>query len=353
MLPHTLKQLTLGIALLSLTACSGTDSDAPRTDKRAGKPVLVEVWQAERSILYDRVESVGTLKGNESVTITAKVTDQVAEIHFNDGDLVKKGQLLLELTRAEQAAEQQEARVNLADAKLQLKRLEKLAGTLSAESQLDEARARVEASQAKLEVMAVRMNDRQIRAPFDGILGFRQVSQGALVRPGTVITELDDISQLKLEFAVPEVFLAKVNVGAKVRSGHVAFPSVVFEGEIASIGSRIDPATRSFKAQAVLDNSDLRLRPGMLMHVNLILAERSAMVVPEEAIVQKSGRSLIYVVDSKTIAQALPVTIGKRVAGGAEILSELEAGTQVVTRGQFTVRDRQLVKVVNSTSIAK
>ena len=295
----------------------------------------IVTWTAQRLVLADQVESVGTLVGNESVTITAKVTDQVTVIHFDDGQYVKAGDILIELTNAEQQAGLREAEANLLEAELQLARLKKLGNKIVTAQERDEASARVKAGQARLEVISVLIKDRLITAPFDGLLGFRQVSAGALVTPGTVITELDDIKQLKLDFAVPEVYLGNISVGSRVESTSPAWQDKVFSGQLVSIGSRIDVATRTFMARALIDNESSLLRPGMLMNITLSLAERPALVVPELAIVQTGKLSVVYVtetIDEQLKVKSVPVVL---------------PGDQVVVSGQLNVRPGTSVRVVD------
>jgi len=332
-----------------LNACESDSAADKATPPKPRPPVEVVTWIAESVELENQVESVGTLVGNESVTITAKVTDQVTAIHFDDGQHVKAGDVLIELTNAEQRASLREAEANLLEAQLQLARLKRLGNGIVTAPVRDEASAKVKASQAKLEVISVRIRDRLILAPFDGLLGFRQVSEGALVTPGTVITELDDISQLKLDFSIPEVYLGNIAIGSNVKSTSPAWRGEIFSGELISIGSRIDIATRTFMGRALIDNASSRLRPGMLMNVTLSMAKHTAMVAPEQAIVQTGKRSIIYVtemVDEQLKVKAVPVTMGRRVPGGVEILSGLDVGQEVVVTGQLNIRPGTSVRVV-------
>ncbi len=164
-----------------------------------GRPVPVTIDTARPAALSETIEAIGTTRANESVTITAKVTDKISAINFEDGDFVESGTLLVELTNAEQTAQLGEAKADREEARTQLARLQDLAdkGTV-AKSDLDEARARYSVTSARLEAIVARLQDRVVRAPFAGVLGFRQVSPGTLVSPGTAITTLDDVSTLKL-----------------------------------------------------------------------------------------------------------------------------------------------------------
>src|SRR5262245_6974290 len=169
---------------------------------------LVTVGKVRRDSIFDVVEALGTAQANESVTLTAKVTDTVRRVNFEDGDYVDAGTVLIELTNQEEEALLAEARANLDDAESQLRRLTDLSGRgLTSASELDVARSRAGATQARLNSIVARLRDRLIQAPFSGVLGFRQVSPGTLLSPNTPITSIDDISVIKLDFTVPETFI--------------------------------------------------------------------------------------------------------------------------------------------------
>lgn len=347
---RSLVLVAFAVLLLGLAGCQADDVVPGAAGEQGRPPVLVELWEAKPSTVYERLESIGTLLGNESVTITAKVTEQVQSIRFADGQMVKAGDVLVELVDTEQLALLDEADANLREAMLQLERLRKLGSDISTGAQIDVAEAKVAAGRARLEAIGAQIEDRQIRAPFDGQLGFRRVSLGALVTPGTVITELDDISRMKLDFSVPETHLTLVQVGNTVDATSPAFPGEYFTGEVVSIGSRVDPVTRAITVRAMVDNSELRLRPGMLMEVELTAGEREALVVPDQALIQVSGSSMVYVVDDESRAQRRSVEIGKRVQGGVVVRSGLSPGDRVVVNGQFNLRPDSPVKLVPTAS---
>jgi membrane fusion protein, multidrug efflux system len=330
------RQWGVYLLLVVLAGCDASKEAPQSAPKRPAVPVETE-QVASADVGYS-VEAIGTLLGNESVSITAKVTDQIAHLHFEDGDRVKAGEILVELTNSEQTALQREAEANLREAELQLERLRKLGSDISTVAQIDVADARVKASEAKVDAIKARIEDHLIRAPFDGVLGFRQVSPGALVTPGTVIAELDDVHTLKLDFTVPEVYLSKVKRGDRLVSTSSAWPGEEFSGEVASIGSRIDEVTRAFSVRALIDNGAGRLRPGMLLSVTVIGEAEAAIVVPEQALMQRGRQSSVYLVDDKSQVQRAAVEIGRRVPGGIVIRSGLSEGQRIVVNGQLSVR---------------
>lgn len=334
--------LALGAAGVFWLTGQPTQSAAP-AGAQGGRPaqrsvpITVEIVSNQR--FADQLEAIGTTRANESVTITAKVTDKISRINFTDGERVEKGALLVELTNDEQAAQLAEAKADRTEARAQLTRLEGLAeqNTVAA-SQLDESRARFSIASARLEGIVARLEDRVIRAPFAGVLGFRQISPGTLVTPGTAITTLDDVSTLKLDFDVPELFLAAIDVGDAVVAASPAYRDEQFTGAVAGIDSRVDEVTRSVTIRAELPNPTGALRPGMLMTVRLATAERTALSVPESAVVPTNREPYVYVIGDDLIAQRRGVSTGQRADGRVEILSGLEAGERVAVLGLVSLR---------------
>lgn len=298
--------------------------------------------------LIDEVESVGTALANESLNITPKVSDTITRIHFTDGQFVRQGDVLVELTNAAEAARLAEAQTALDDARRQYERMQQLSSdNLVSRSDLDDANSRLDTAVARLEGVMANMQDRLIRAPFDGILGFRNVSEGSLVTPNTIITTLDDISVIKLDFNVAESYLAQLGTGLQVESHTIAYPGRIFAGKVQVLGSRVDPVTRSVQVRAEIDNPEGELRPGMLLTVGMMLNEREVIVVPEEALVPTAGRQYVFVVDEESIARRVEVSLGSRRPGIVEITQGLVPGQRIITEGVAQVRPNQPVRILN------
>jgi membrane fusion protein (multidrug efflux system) len=305
----------------------------------ASQPPLVTVSRVKKDQVYETVEALGTTQANESVTISAKVTDTVRHVNFSDGDYVNAGAVLAELTSQEEEASLAEARANLDDAENELRRQEDINSRgLGSKSTLDTARSRVAAQQARYNSVVARLKDRLILAPFSGLLGFRQVSPGTMVSPNTAITTIDDISTIKLDFTVPESFLATMVPGARVIAQSVSYPNRNFEGLVKTVGSRIDPITRAATVRAHVPNADHALRPGMLLTVKVLTAQHVALVVPESAVFQVQNRAYVYRVEDY-VAHQLQVEVGSRHFGTAEILSGLTDGDLIVVEGIVKLRE--------------
>jgi membrane fusion protein (multidrug efflux system) len=259
--------------------------------------------------------------------------------------------VLIELTNEEQTALLAEAKAALDDAKRQLDRIEGLARQGSVPlSQADEARARHAGTRARYEAIVARLDDRLIRAPFAGVLGFRRVSPGTLVTPGATITTLDDISLIKLDFTVPEVFLAAVHRGQTVIAASPAYPDRAFQGEVQNIDSRIDPVTRSVIVRAHIANPDRVLSPGMLLTVRLQRDAVESLAVRESAVLQVADAAYVYLVQEGRAVRR-QVTTGRRVPGLVEITDGLTPGEAVVTEGMIKIRDGMPVRTTAQSGV--
>ncbi len=316
----------------------------------AQQPVQVIVEQARLDRFEDQVEALGTLLANESVDLTAKVTERIAAIYFESGQEVEAGYVLAEMISDEQSALLEEARSTLAEARDQYERVRPLASRgFATGTQLDERRREFETAQARYRAVQTRLDDRLVIAPFGGVVGLRDISVGALVEPGTVIATLKDISQIKLDFAVPATFLTSVRPGLRIRASSPAFGDKQFEGRVTSIDNEIDPVTRSILVRAIIPNPDGLLRPGLLMSVELIRDPRQALVVSEEALVRRAGQSYVFVVSAAEeggeVVEQRQVTVGSRRAGEVEILKGLGEGEFIITHGTNKVRPGQRVTI--------
>ncbi len=332
-----------------LSACGGQDETGGGQRRFGGGPVTVEAALARTATLADTIEALGTTTANESVTLTAKVTDTVGRVHFSDGEYAEQGKVLVELTNEEEQAQLAEAQANLRDAVNQRNRLKDLrAQNVVSASNLDEAEARVDGARARLNTIVARLKDRLIRAPFSGVLGFRQVSEGTLITPGTPITTLDDISIVKLDFTVPETALAELAKGQQIKARSAAYGEREFDGVVDSIGSRVDPITRAVVVRAMIDNPDRALRPGMLMTVRLVTRQREALVVPEGAVVQIGDVSHVFRIDDASKVKRQTITTGARRRGVIEVLDGLEEGDMVVSEGVIKVRDGSAVVLADA-----
>jgi len=309
------------------------------SDKGAGKggaggpPAVVTTMVLAPMPWADSIEALGTASARESVSITAKVSETVAQVRFDSGEQVRAGDILVTLSDRAEVAGLNEASAAYREAQRLFERQQALAQRqLIAASQLDTQKAERDAAKGRLDQIRAQLSDRVIVAPFDGVLGLRQVSPGSLVTPGTVITTLDDISTIRLDFSVPERHLSLLAAGQAVVATSDAYPGEAFRGTVTSLGSRVDPVTRALAMRTEFDNPEHKLRPGMLLEVRLQRATRNALQVPELSLQQVGRQAFVFRVDGDKVAQ-VPVRIGARRPGWVEIVEGVQAGDRVVVEG--------------------
>lgn len=302
-----------------------------------------------RESFADRVEALGTTKANETVAITANVTEGVSEILFEDGQQVKKGDILLTLEKNEEAAELKAAQALLDERKASYKRAQNLEKQQAlSTATLEERQALLRQIEGNIEAIRSRIDDRIVKAPFDGMLGLRQVSPGTLVKPGDVITTIDDLGRIKVDFDVPSVFLNNLRAGLPIEGRVEAFGDQVFEGVVSTVGTQVDPVTRTVTVRAVLPNPEMLLKPGLLMSVILFKNPRQALMIPEEALIQKEDKFFVFVVAQKngqSVAAQKFIAIGSRLPGDVEVTQGLAQGDQVIIHGNMNLRDGQPVSI--------
>ncbi|MDQ3205064.1 MAG: efflux RND transporter periplasmic adaptor subunit, partial [Pseudomonadota bacterium] len=336
---------------LLLSACGG-NAEGPSRRTDAAVPVTTE--QVRPRPWSDTVRALGTVKARESVTVTAKVSETVANVHFDSGDRVQAGAPLVTLTGQAQQAELNQAQATAAEAEQMFRRQEELASQqLIARSTLDTQRSVRDAARARVAQIRAQLADRVIRAPFAGVLGLRQVSPGALVTPGTAIATLDDLGRVFVDFPVPESLLAAVAEGQSITATSAAYPGREFEGVVRVADPRIDPATRAFTVRGDFPNPDGDLRPGLLLEVTLIQPERPALLVPEIGIVQVGNSSYVFRVGADNQVQRADVEVGSRRGGMAEITGGLEAGDRIVVDGTGKLRPGMTVDPRAGAAVAE
>lgn len=325
--------LLLAMMVPLLAAC-GKDKAAQRADAGASLPIPVTTLVLQPSAWTDTLQAIGTAKARESVALTSKVSEVVQAVHFESGQEVKAGALLITLRGDSQQAALAEAQATYVEADQLYKRQLALADQqLVARSSLDTQKSLRDAALASVQQMRSDIGDRRVRAPFSGVLGIRQVSPGALITDDTVIATLDDISRVYVDFPVPEAQLASLAVGQSVRARSDSYPGRDFEGTVSTIDARIDTATRAVTVRGDFPNPDRVLRPGMLMQVRLTRPQRQALVLPEIALVQVGRDTFVFRVKADGSVEQSRVEVGARSSGKAEVLSGLKPGDRIVIDG--------------------
>ena len=333
------------------TAPSGAGK--PPAGKPAGPPggfaMPVEAVAARAGRLERSILAIGTLRSNQSVVIRPEVAGRVIRIDFNEGQPVTAGQPLVALDDSIARAELAQARASLALSKANYQRALELsqrgAGTARAR---DEALAKLRNDEAALTLSAARLDKITIRAPFRGIIGLRKIDIGDFLNVGQDIANLEDVDPMKVDFRVPETYLAAVRQGQQIAVTADAWRDRSFPGEVYAIDPMIDDKGRSIVIRARIANPDSVLRPGLFVRVRLILTvSENAVMIPEEALVPVGDAHYVFrIVDGKAIYTK--VEVGERHEGDVHVISGVDPGTMVVTAGQIKLQNGMKVTVMPS-----
>ena len=335
-------------ALLILAACGGDEQASQGRfggDERPPPRVLASVLETERII--DAIEALGTARANESIEIRPRVASIVTRVGFDEGEIVQAGDILVELENSEIRANLAVAEASLSESRSIFNRSRSLVDTrVISEAEIEQLAAAMQVDEAMVEAAKARLENTTIRAPFRGRMGLRRVSPGGFVDTNTVITTLDDVGTIKIDFTIPETFLAAVSDGMAIAAKSLVYPDRVFAGTVDSIDTRLDPVSRSVQIRAVMPNTDGLLKPGMFMTVDLQRDSGDALVAPEEAIVPEADRHYVFLIEDGVVRKQ-QVEIGRRMPGAVVLLSGAKAGDMVVTEGTQKVSDGGQVEVIN------
>jgi membrane fusion protein (multidrug efflux system) len=338
-----LSRLLPVIPAILLMACD-EEASAPARGGWGG-PAKVVTQQVERQHIVDTIEALGTARANESIEIQPRISSLVENFEFEEGQQVEQGQRLVQLEDNEILAGLRLAEASLSESRSLYNRSKSLADTQAiSASNLDQLLAQVRVDEASVEAAKARLANTVIRAPFAGRIGLRRVSPGSFVDTSTVITTLDDISRIKLDFSVPETFLTVLSEGMNIAADSLVYPDRKFEGKVVSIDTRLDPVSRAIQVRAIIPNEDGLLRPGMFMSVELQRDRGEVVVAPEQSIVPEGGNQYVFVVADGT-AEKRRVVLGRRIPGFVAVESGLEAGESVIIEGTHKVIDGSAVEV--------
>ncbi|EGV30793.1 efflux transporter, RND family, MFP subunit [Thiorhodococcus drewsii AZ1] len=354
-----LLTLAVGTALSAWLFRETLFANGGQEDAAQGRPPpAVETARVERATIADRIRATGTLQAPEAVTITARTAGRVDKIHFEEGQRVAKGALLVELERdrSEAAVERAAARLEQRSS-AEARRKELMAKDFVSASEMDSAEAAAREAKAQLRIARKDLDDRRIEAPFAGVIGRRLISIGALLKPGDPIARLSRTQPLDLLFMVPGVEIGRIAPDQRVEATTPAYPSRRFDGALTLIGTEVDPGTRTLPLEATFDNPDGLLKPGMFMQVALIVGQRDTLRVPEAAVITEGPNTLVYALrppaedekNSDAKVERRRVETGTRRDGWVEIRDGVAAGERVVVAGLQGLRDGLAVRPTSAS----
>ncbi len=311
----------------------------------------VEADVAQTHTITRKVKAVGSLKATDSAVMKAEVGGVVAKVNFQDGAAVKQGDLLIALDdsvlKAEYEARASEYRQN----KSEYERYEELTKRhIVPALQRDQARSKMEVAYSQMRLAEARLGQYKLVAPFDGLIGLRDVSVGSYVQAAQEMITVVKLNPMKVDFKVPEAYLSDLELGQEAVVTVDGFNKNLFVGKIEAIDPKIDPSSHSIQVRASFDNIDAKIRPGIFANVLLTLGQKTdALMIPESSIDRSGSDEYVYVlrdIRGEKVAIRTVVTTGLREEGKVEILDGLTPGNEVVTAGHTKIRDGFQVRVV-------
>lgn len=319
--------------------------NSPRNRAPAVKTLLLDTAPFESKLTFN-----GTLIADSSIDIKSELRGKIEKIAFTDGQKVEEGELIVSIESGELAAELSSVREQLALAETNAERLKNLfaSGSVTA-SERDDAVSRREVLKAEERRLAVRLEKTQLLAPFAGTLGLREVSLGDLIEADTLITTLQTVEDLKVDFSVPERYQALLETGLPVSLWVTGYDQP-FSASVRAISPRVDINTRTIMVRADVANGERKLLPGNYARVELISRDDAALLVPSVAVLQSLEAVSVFTVRDG-VAVRTEVKTGVRSASQVQILQGLEIGDEVITSGIQSVRDGQRVDVRNSAGM--
>lgn len=325
-------------------------------------PTPVAVSEARTQDVPRYMSAIGTLTASRQVTVAPEVTGRVVEIAFESGAVVAAGAKLIQMN---DAIEQGELGALQAQAKLAAINLDRARDLRSRQAgpqtNVDQYQAQLDEMNANIRKIQATIAQKLIRAPFAGDLGIRQVNVGDYVGAGTPIVTLTDLSNLFVNFTLPEQALPRLSIGQKVRVMTDAFPDRTFDAVITTIEPQVTVDTRAIKVQATVENAERLIRPGMFAHIEVVEPPKAdALVVPETAVDYTVYGDSVFVVHAKTDGQGkeeltvsrVPVKTGPRHTNIVEILDGLKPGDRVVVSGQLKLSEGAAVAIADQNALA-
>ncbi len=299
--------------------------------------IQVQVEEVRAVGIGGTISAVGTLLPNEEIQVRSQVSGQIERIAFSEGARVKKGDLLLTINDDELQAQLLRAGSRLAIAEQQAERQKQLfAKSFVSQEEYNNSLNELNVVRAEAQLIAAQIAKTEIRAPFDGTVGLRFVSEGSYVSPATVITTLQDDGTMKVDFTVPEKYSGLIGEGDSITFRIQTRPES-FPARIYSTDARIDAATRTLRMRAATANPGRVLLPGSFANVEVTLQARTSLTIPAYALIPELRGHKVYLCVGG-VAESRPVVIGQRTNERVEITGGLSDGDSLITSGILQLR---------------
>jgi membrane fusion protein (multidrug efflux system) len=341
--------ILLPILLLSITACK--DKKDAQQGKGGGRPnnLKAEGYVVTPQAFQNNYTASGSLLPNEAIEIHPEISGRVTAISFTEGSFVKKGQTLVQINDAEIRAQIQKLR---AQKQLQVKLLERQKDLVNiggiSKQDYETTQTNISSIDADIAFSEAQLRSTKIVAPFDGRIGIRSISLGAVISPTTLITILQQTQQLKMDFTVPDRYRDIVHNGKEVFFS-ISGSLDTLSGKISAIDPGADQTTRTIKVRAIVPNPNNKLSAGSFAHVVIPFeSNNNAILIPSQAVIPTTRDKQVAVVKNGK-ASMVTVQLGERTAGKVEITQGLQSGDTVITTGLMQVKPGMDVKISKLT----
>ncbi|WP_448519282.1 efflux RND transporter periplasmic adaptor subunit [Rhodoflexus sp.] len=317
---------------------------ASAAGSNAAPPVIIKAYVVKGELLEDKITSVGSVIANEEVDLKCEISGKITNIQFQEGSIVSKGQLLLQLNDDELQAELKRAIIQKELLEKKKARDEKLLQRQGiSQEEFEALTAQLDAQNATIEAIKSQIAKTRLLAPFSGQIGLRYVSEGSYVTPTVRIANLIDLSSVKVDFAIPEKYMGIVKKGMKI-TFTVAGGTKEYTGSVYAIEPKVEAATRTIQIRALCDNRDREILPGAFASVKIVLNSiPNALLIPTQAIIPEMDNKKVFIVKD---GKAMPVMVktGIRTESKIQVLEGLSIGDTVVTTGLLQIKPGSAVK---------
>lgn len=340
--------VVLAVIILPKTGWLNNESNAEEAGRRGpGSGLSVTAEIITPGLLEQGLRAAGTLMASEEVDVTTEMSGLVKSIHFEEGARVRKGDLLVRINDDELQAQREKAvhQKRLIEEKVERQRILLEKEAVSQES-FDQVQTDLLVIEAELQLLNTRIEKAQIRAPFDGTIGFRFVSPGSYLQPGARIAHLVKSSPLRIEFSIPERYQSEELVGRQIDFTVAGF-SDKFTARVYAIDPMVDERTRSIVLRASYPNANFKLLPGMFANLHLIInTYENALQIPSEAIIPQMDGEMVFVYKNGK-ALFSPIKTGIRTENRVAVLEGLNPGDTLITTGVLQLRTGMPVSISN------
>jgi len=333
-----MKKTNVALILTSFILSLFSHTTLAARPKSPAVPVYSDVVESHE--LAESLSLIGKLQAKQYVSIASEVAAKVTSINVKANQKVKKGQLLITLDNSKSKALLAEAKAYLANEQRTLKDYQRLIKKQAiTQTELNAQLSTVTIGKARLLAAQVFVDNHSIIAPFDGTIGLLDFSEGKTVSVGETLLTLDNLSEMTLDLPVPERYLSQVAIGMEVSATSRAWQDQTFIGSVIAIDSRVNPDTLNLRVRLLLDNTDQKLKPGMMMSARMVFKAINEPIIAVQSLEYAGTKRFVYVLGEKNKVERREVILGARIGDQAIIESGLEIGERIVVQGLVNMRD--------------